>query len=639
MTGLETASAAVTLVTLGKSALNFYQDARLDNRQLHKGLRLRLEIEAIIFDRWCSDVGIKHMINIVKNNTKTWQGSPEFEAFQSHLEAVLRCDHEVIATLIVDVLKDLNEKFENARGRIPKTSFLLRNLLHRRKLGGALTHVSIKEKESNLLRQVRWIAWDKKIFITFLQELTAINESLQKFLPKEQQAQIRRRINLEVLGNKGASGLATLSRDSSDPKDLGEIDTLASLKMMNVEESALAENDNQSLERKGNEAPNSSLLLLTGRVRPYQIDDFDSAAMKVGLSRVITRLDNGQVLIEWKYYSSSRPLRVNQILRLANLVVLLSQRNVADRFHIPHCKGFVQDEKNSRIGLVYEVQPKGQDSEQVDLQSHIKASDMAPLGHRFSMARHLSVALHYLQSIHWLHKALRSDNVVFFQRVDRSIVPEGMKNGSISDTQSEVDGQIVLGEHSRASGTPRHYASTEKPHVKGLIPHISGRDRSCMPPQPIYLLGLDLSRPDHPSERTETLTISTEVHRHKKENIELYSHPKYLEKDSDGKHRRFRSEFDIYSLGIILVEIGLWKTASSMKREAEKKLLDYRDELRTTYCDGLRSRMGEGYWRATQRCLNNDFDFDDIPKDAEEGLALDLAFEKQVVSVLEACKA
>ena len=30
--------------------------------------------------------------------------------------------------------------------------------------------------------------------------------------------------------------------------------------------------------------------------------------------------------------------------------------------------------------------------------------------------------------------------------------------------------------------------------------------------------------------------------------------------------------------------------------------------------------MGECYWRATQRCLNNDFDLGDIPEGTEEGV-------------------
>ena len=47
--------------------------------------------------------------------------------------------------------------------------------------------------------------------------------------------------------------------------------------------------------------------------------------------------------------------------------------------------------------------------------------------------------------------------------------------------------------------------------------------------------------------------------------------------------------------------------------------------------------MGERYWRATWRCLNNVFDSSDTPESTDEALVLQLAFEQQVVTELEKC--
>jgi hypothetical protein len=49
--------------------------------------------------------------------------------------------------------------------------------------------------------------------------------------------------------------------------------------------------------------------------------------------------------------------------------------------------------------------------------------------------------------------------------------------------------------------------------------------------------------------------------------------------------------------------------------------------------------MGALYWRATKRCLTNDFDFDESQDAVEDGVKKQFAFEKQVVSELEKCVA
>ena len=120
--------------------------------------------------------------------------------------------------------------------------------------------------------------------------------------------------------------------------------------------------------------------------------------------------------------------------------------------------------------------------------------------------------------------------------------------------------------------------------------------------------------------------------------MELYSHPDWLTKKSAGKHQRFRPEFDVYSLGLILLEVGLWRTLHHL-RERTGTDDDFRVKARGEYCDELKAKMGDIYWDATRRCLNNDFDLVDAPHGTEEGTAFQLAFERQVISQLEKCHA
>ena len=419
------------------------------------------------------------------------------------------------------------------------------------------------------------------------------------------------------------------------PNDGNEIATLASLKRSGILESRSTDSEMNNTET---EVSNSSSLLLPVRVRQYHVDDFDSECMNLGPSRALAWRGTSQVLVEWKYHSSSQSLRLNQIIRLASLVVLLGKQEVYQRFHIPRCIGLVQDDKNNRVGMVYDVPSVDANaaSDFIDLQTLIKGRKAVPLGHRFSIAKQLAIALYYLQSVHWLHKSLRSDTIITFQGVVPTKTNQTSESLSPGELASNVEDHLSVESPAVKQGNGQIF-DTDTTKESVLKSRLDRLPWSILMMQPFYILGLDDSRPDDPDELSETLSISTGGHRDKIEKMELYSHPKSLQKYPSREHRRFRSEFDIYSLGVILLEIGLWMTASSIKREAEKRKRSYRAELCSTYCDCLKSRMGENYWRAVKRCLTNDFDMDDIPDGMEAGLGLHLAFEKQVVSELEKC--
>ena len=78
-----------------------------------------------------------------------------------------------------------------------------------------------------------------------------------------------------------------------------------------------------------------------------------------------------------------------------------------------------------------------------------------------------------------------------------------------------------------------------------------------------------------------------------KDQHKKYHHPLYLE------HQRLTPEFDYYSLGLVLLEIGLWKLLDDMT-------VGYKywssEELKQTL--RLKSTMGTSYREAVDSCLN-----------------------------------
>jgi hypothetical protein len=91
---------------------------------------------------------------------------------------------------------------------------------------------------------------------------------------------------------------------------------------------------------------------------------------------------------------------------------------------------------------------------------------------------------------------------------------------------------------------------------------------------------------------------------------------------------------DIYSLGVVLLEIGLWKPARLWKR-AGMSNSEFRDEL-LKELQSLGGCVGEIYQNAVHCCLTADFGVQAADAD---GTALEKAFWSRVVKQLELCRA
>lgn len=108
----------------------------------------------------------------------------------------------------------------------------------------------------------------------------------------------------------------------------------------------------------------------------------------------------------------------------------------------------------------------------------------------------------------------------------------------------------------------------------------------------------------------------------------LYRHPKRQGHPSD----RFTVRHDIYSLGVVLVEIALWKTVDTMC-EGVYLPVKIRETLLQRTRDTIPWLMGECYAEAVRRCLEGDFN---IQGDQNREAQLGLAFRELVVDVIEA---
>lgn len=131
-----------------------------------------------------------------------------------------------------------------------------------------------------------------------------------------------------------------------------------------------------------------------------------------------------------------------------------------------------------------------------------------------------------------------------------------------------------------------------------------------------YMVGFNHSRQNNPNAYTGGPVNSTR---------EDYQHPSYRNGDT-----RFRQEFDIYSLGLLLLEIGMWSSLEGIGL-LYPELSPHALKEKYMYCCEKLDNMGRKYQAVTKICLQADIWFND------ESESVDLRFLEEVVQKLRSC--
>ena len=250
----------------------------------------------------------------------------------------------------------------------------------------------------------------------------------------------------------------------------------------------------------------------------------------------------GDVVVEWVDYDREAvDERFAHLRRLDDLARMMhSASECHPDLHSIDCVGYTDDVAGSRYGLVYKA-PRSSFS---TLHALVASPDLQTpdLNDRVSLARTLAVALWSLHSLDWLHKSLCGSNILFF--------PSAFSSSATSPTAAAA-----------------------------LVPDISDP----------FLSGFDASRPD--------LDAALSVVPRNPSIGDLHRHPASL------RGQPHRKAFDIYSLGLVLLEIGLWKVLQtyhkpqySASRWREKVVL-------AVLVPTLARRMGRKYKEVVEMCL------------------------------------
>jgi hypothetical protein len=264
------------------------------------------------------------------------------------------------------------------------------------------------------------------------------------------------------------------------------------------------------------------------------------------------------------------------------------------------------------------------------------------LGARFELARKLVRAVCLLHSSGWLHKNIRAESVMFFPEHVSALQEDRYE----IDVEIDVSKPILMGYiFSRPDDIARNLPRFDQ-RPESLNVDLSEDD--LPPPPPVrsrgdeamshgYMLETTRQRPPrvYPIYGHNPSGSKSKPHETKQTNIsgfklDYYQHPAKHANPS----RLYRHAYDVYSLGILLLEVGLWKQLKSYDDfEEVEDHYERRRWICRKYLDDLRWACGNTYADVVLRCLMIDC------SDDEASMARERELCAKIVADLEGCRA
>ena len=279
---------------------------------------------------------------------------------------------------------------------------------------------------------------------------------------------------------------------------------------------------------------------------------------------------NRNVLVERMVYQESWYSHVGELLQRIKTITAF-RNNIQDLLPILKSRGYYHEPSKHYFGIVYELPYFAQDTLPMSLLDIINQTDNRSLQPSLSLKFDLAIKLvDCVLSLHkagWLHKNISSINIMCFPGVFLTKA-----------------------------------ASIARP----------------------WLIGFNYSR-------LNGKTVFTEGPGHEHD-LRDYQHPEYLKKmkRDHSQHEntlvRYTQEFEYYSVGLVLMEVGLWKVLHRVTKYVHGSPQQMLEHLLKHIVPVIKTHMGDFYGDAITACLTSDFGGSEDPNESRR------AFESQVVN-------
>ncbi|KAF5632085.1 hypothetical protein F52700_6604 [Fusarium sp. NRRL 52700] len=626
MSGLEALGAAASVIGVVGALktcidlLDIISTARGADMEL-ENLLVHLQWQRIRFYCWVQETGFTEAI--IQDDEKPAMQDSDMLAF---VQQDFRRGH--ILSHIQRSVANMNKCLKEAKPTLERyfSNRPLSNESWRKRLdrflnpSNALIGAVVGDKEAaqrklGLWARIRWASCDGKQRTHLVDTLRKYNTELADLLPFYRMARFERRIGRVLVTTRQlAASLADIgskinTTNDTDTEEFGQKYSLMARLLESKQETEFLETAQPKLIPTSNNELLEALTLaptiaasqgsLNLRASEVQFDRRETGGFR---ARECGSLGASPLIIEWRHYSSkeTRENRSGIDIRVHMLAMQLQQLSALHHTGILPCLGYFHDQKRYRYGIAFHY-PRGDSAASPTSLADRLAQDQPrrirrDLGDRLRAARCLVGTVYQMLSVNWLHKNISSSNVLLF----------------------EVE---------------KDFYTVERP----------------------FLCGFDLTRRDNVMEPSGKLP-SIYLNNFPSLNERLYWHPTRIAAVPESPANavgcshpltRYRKEFDIYSLGVVLLEIGLWCPIGRIFKDCKTEDLGiFSEELKTIYVPELRGRMGKVYADVVVNCLKGSFGDGYIPlEDGSESSTGDDEelrrrrfledFERKVVCMIE----
>ncbi|KAL9586986.1 MAG: hypothetical protein Q9203_003670 [Teloschistes exilis] len=430
--------------------------------------------------------------------------------------------------------------------------------------------------------------------------LRMLNDEMANTLPTSAQASIEQQLELRMVDNKDLDLLREIKQTFGPSSANRGIGTLAAVRYMH----ALCDTP----ETGGRELRLHGITL--GNRHYFKCYEL---ATPISDNWHTNNLPQGQILAERIMYSESWTGGVGRELfdRVRAIANLLNTASQIPAMKVLRCVGYIHDPYSHSFALISELPPPehagpghSSGSKPSSLEQLIKATEerepqqKPTLDERLKLAHSLAATVCAIHRANWLHKNISSSSILFFLPEETSSPPPPSTTATTTATEPLPSPDLVGFNHSRPDDTSTFSA---KPDID-------------------------------------------ELH---------YQHPDYLIEQT-----KYRAQYDYFSVGMVLLEIGLWMTLKSMlalspppppphgegqaaAAATQKKQPRPQDTLGVVMEDWVTKlgfHMGERYQAVVTACLTGDLGgggpgHDPSPRDRRRPEA----FQKRVVDRLREC--
>lgn len=402
---------------------------------------------------------------------------------------------------------------------------------------------TVTTRSMTLKRRITWSARDKESFHSLVAELRELNGGLYSLLPTKSQSLLSDALSAEMLSTKGTQTAIEMIKEASE-EDEPQLSSAAGLKLL-----GLATNANDAIWNSlpSTKMPKAAFRLPTSESEIFQSSDL--SAMIRSVSYAIHEPANNKnaaaVMIEWKPYDqragASRAFVT--AMRADSLCRLLCTFSASKCLGVLPCLGFFDDTSTGCFGFAFSL----------------------PQDKLWGTASRPWTLNHLIGT-------------------QPSLPPLELRFKLAS-----VLARTLMAFH---CSEWLHKEFSSKNILLGADPHDTSKPDLTRP----FIIGFTYSRPD------DHEGISSEI-RQPTGDEPLYQHPGLT--PSDGRPApRYCKGFDLWALGCVLLEVGLWRRLDDLWKPKYSGARDkWADRLRRDWTRELSGRCGGTYEEVVRTCL------------------------------------